>query len=354
MWRTLTLQRKLLAGFAAVVVLVVALGLYLVSQLGSLATNTSALFDENYVPVREGQSVRALLVEQAYDVSRHVLGTTDQEMAEQEDAIAVAHERLEASMEQVRRVAAPDEEEWLDAFASSYADVRDQWTEVVALSRSGDKDQAGVRLVEAAAPYEAALAAMTSDIDYNDRLAQERRDAAAAAFGRTRTLAFAALAVIAGLAVGVGVLLSRDVARRVGASALALARSSAELGVASGRLGVGAEETASQAQVVAAAGEQVSSNVATVATAVEEMNASVREIAANAQEASRVAGSAVEIADQTNATVAKLGESSAEIGKVIEVITSIAEQTNLLALNATIEAARAGRRARGSRWWPVR
>ncbi len=153
--------------------------------------------------------------------------------------------------------------------------------------------------------------------------------------------------VAAVLTTAVAVVLARRWTAPVARAAVSLDRSSAELGVASGRLGVGAEETASQAQVVAAAGEQVSSNVATVATAVEEMNASVREIAANAQEASRVAGSAVEIADQTNATVAKLGESSAEIGKVIEVITSIAEQTNLLALNATIEAARAGEAGKG-------
>jgi len=172
--------------------------------------------------------------------------------------------------------------------------------------------------------------------------------AEATAAARTLTWFALGLGLLSALATGVvAAVLARRWTAPVARAATQVDRSSADLGVASARLGAGAEGTASQAQVVSAAGEQVSANVATVATAVEEMNASVREIATNAQEASRVAGSAVGIADATNATVAKLGDSSAEIGKVIEVITSIAEQTNLLALNATIEAARAGEAGKG-------
>ena len=112
-------------------------------------------------------------------------------------------------------------------------------------------------------------------------------------------------------------------------------------------IGTSSEETSSQAGLAAAAGEQVSANASSVATAIEEMNASIQEISQNAGESTSIAREAVEVAHTTNASVAKLGESSAEIGKVIEVITGIAEQTNLLALNATIEAARAGEAGKG-------
>ncbi|MDY6076216.1 methyl-accepting chemotaxis protein [Mobiluncus sp.] len=97
----------------------------------------------------------------------------------------------------------------------------------------------------------------------------------------------------------------------------------------------------------AAAAEQVSSNISTVAAGAEEMGASIREISSNANEAAKIAAEATEVAARTNETVAKLGESSQEIGAVIETITAVAEQTNLLALNATIEAARAGEAGRG-------
>ena len=130
-------------------------------------------------------------------------------------------------------------------------------------------------------------------------------------------------------------------------SANTLASSAEELTAVSQQMAGNAEETAMQANVVSAASEQVSKNVASVASASEEMQASIREIAKNANEAARVAKNAVSVAHSTNETVKKLGESSQEIGNVIKVITSIAQQTNLLALNATIEAARAGEAGKG-------
>ena len=130
-------------------------------------------------------------------------------------------------------------------------------------------------------------------------------------------------------------------------SASTLASSSEELTAVSQQMAGNAEETATQANVVSAASEQVSKNVASVASASEEMQASIREISKNANESARVAKNAVNVAHSTNETVKKLGESSQEIGNVIKVITSIAQQTNLLALNATIEAARAGEAGKG-------
>ncbi len=133
----------------------------------------------------------------------------------------------------------------------------------------------------------------------------------------------------------------------VAQNATTLASSSEELTAVSQQMAGNAEETATQANVVSAASEQVSKNVASVASASEEMQASIREISKNANEAARVAKNAVSVAHSTNETVKKLGESSQEIGNVIKVITSIAQQTNLLALNATIEAARAGEAGKG-------
>jgi len=135
--------------------------------------------------------------------------------------------------------------------------------------------------------------------------------------------------------------------RTIGQNAQALASSSEELTAVSHQMAGNAEETATQANVVSAASEQVSRNVATVASGGEQMQSSIREIAKNANEAARVAKNAVHSATATNVTVTKLGESSTEIGNVIKVITSIAQQTNLLALNATIEAARAGEAGKG-------
>ena len=99
--------------------------------------------------------------------------------------------------------------------------------------------------------------------------------------------------------------------------------------------------------VVAAASEEASTNVQSVATATEELTSSVHEISRQVQESARMAGEAVNEARKTNERVSELSKAASRIGDVVELINTIAGQTNLLALNATIEAARAGEAGRG-------
>jgi methyl-accepting chemotaxis protein len=99
--------------------------------------------------------------------------------------------------------------------------------------------------------------------------------------------------------------------------------------------------------MVAAASEEASTNVQSVASATEEMSSSVNEISRQVQDSARIAAEAVDQARKTNDRVSELSKAAARIGDVVELINTIAGQTNLLALNATIEAARAGEAGRG-------
>ena len=99
--------------------------------------------------------------------------------------------------------------------------------------------------------------------------------------------------------------------------------------------------------MVAAASEEASTNVQSVASATEELSSSVHEISRQMQESARMAGEAVSQARSTTERVSELSKAAARIGDVVELINTIAGQTNLLALNATIEAARAGEAGRG-------
>jgi methyl-accepting chemotaxis protein len=109
--------------------------------------------------------------------------------------------------------------------------------------------------------------------------------------------------------------------------------------------------TANRAQeltiMVAAASEEASTNVQSVASATEELTSSVNEISRQVQESARMANEAVDQARKTNDRVSELSKAASRIGDVVELINTIAGQTNLLALNATIEAARAGEAGRG-------
>ena len=87
--------------------------------------------------------------------------------------------------------------------------------------------------------------------------------------------------------------------------------------------------------MVAAASEEASTNVQSVASATEEMASSVNEISRQVQDSARMAGDAVDQARKTNDRVGELSKAAARIGDVVELINNIAGQTNLLAVNAS-------------------
>jgi methyl-accepting chemotaxis protein len=122
---------------------------------------------------------------------------------------------------------------------------------------------------------------------------------------------------------------------------------STQLEAAAGKLTETASLTQQLSTSVAAASEQASTNVGSVATATEELTSSVHEIGRQVHESSRIASDAVKQAQKTDARIGELSQAAGRIGDVVKLITAIAEQTNLLALNATIEAARAGEAGKG-------
>ncbi|WP_374367971.1 methyl-accepting chemotaxis protein [Dongia sp.] len=126
-----------------------------------------------------------------------------------------------------------------------------------------------------------------------------------------------------------------------------LTAASTELQATAQSMSSTAEETSRQATAVAAASEQASANVQTVASAADELAASVAEISRQVEQSTQVASQAVTDAERTDAAVRLLAETAQRIGAVVGLINDIASQTNLLALNATIEAARAGEAGKG-------
>ncbi len=108
-----------------------------------------------------------------------------------------------------------------------------------------------------------------------------------------------------------------------------------------------ARVTEESSGTVAAAAEEASMNVNTMASSTEELSGSVDEISRQIATSTEIAEQAVTEAGQSKQSVEGLSEAANEIGAVVDIIRDIAGQTNLLALNATIEAARAGDAGKG-------
>jgi methyl-accepting chemotaxis protein len=141
--------------------------------------------------------------------------------------------------------------------------------------------------------------------------------------------------------------ITREFERMIGDIVTNVSAASSQLEASAGTLSNTAARSQELSTAVAAASEEASTNVQSVASATEELSSSVNEISRQVQESARMASDAVGQARSTTDQVGELSKAATRIGDVVELINTIAGQTNLLALNATIEAARAGEAGRG-------
>jgi methyl-accepting chemotaxis protein len=396
--RNLKIGNKLNLGFAAVLLLTLALGAVSIVELAKVNRNTLSIESNDMASLDALGKIQVDVANVRRAELKHILTSDKKSMDAAETEIAAASQRLAQDEKRYEPTIGSDEERHLyEAYTArwdEYSKVRNQ---VLELSRQNkDKEANTLALSDSENAFQAVNAALQKDSEFNTQEAHEDVKDAANVYTSARSWtiglltvaillgAFVAAALGLSLRKGINAMLGlirevaannlsvpdmeitsqdelgqagtdlnkmknnlRETIESIANSAQNVASASEELSATSQQISANSQETSAQAGVVSGATQQVAQNLQTVATGAEEMGASIKEIAKNATEAAKVATSAVKVAEETNATVTKLGQSSAEIGQVIKVITTIAEQTNLLALNATIEAARAGEAGKG-------
>ncbi|AVO55863.1 methyl-accepting chemotaxis protein [Ectopseudomonas mendocina] len=402
------LATKLISAFVLSALITLIIGALGSNGIGQLSNALQLVFSNNLVSVAKVNNVNSSLVAQQRDLYRLLSLTVAQEPQSARDqvidSLRVSGQEAAKDFADYRATLLADDERVAgDKMERDWPTYNATVARVLQLLDQGQTNEAsGLINGDLRQQFTALSENLAIIIDSNNRQASEGAQAAKALESSANMMLYAGVIIAFVLALGLGLLITRNVAAPIAAAVVSAQRvaegdltvqiDSARqdeagqllraLGSMQGSLRRTLQEIAGAADQLASAAEELSAvtdestrglvrqndEIQQAATAVNEMTVAVEEVARNAvstSEASRGANQeaeggrdrAREAAQAVNGMVRELGASSStvqtlaeqvrNIGNVVDVIRGIAEQTNLLALNAAIEAARAGEQGRG-------
>jgi methyl-accepting chemotaxis protein len=344
-----TISRRIIFGFAVMLLIVLALGSFAIWR-GQTLNRAIVLLGDNSLPsVLTLRGCAGATRDNIFTTLRYPEAESAEERKALEERIAANRARIDELFKQYQTLISDNEDRRLfeetKRARAAFASVRTRYLELVRQNKLEEHKKMLSELVIPA--YEESVKAIDASIDYNEKLASDVSTASkASAQFSIRLISFA----LAGALV-LASLLTWQIVRSTTRVLQNLASN----------LDQGATQTASAARQVSGASQILSSGASEQAASVEETSASLEEISSmvrstadNAEKAKTLAGEAHGVAQTGSRTMAEMTQamaaidtSSAEVAKIVKNIDEIAFQTNILALNAAVEAARAGEAGAG-------
>lgn len=402
--RTMNLASRSATFFSLIVLVVFALGIVAVMQMGKLRESEQDVETNWMASIREIGKMQAGILRLRLESIRITVTTDEQQRQTRIASLSGYRSTVQNTITNYEPlVTGPAERELYQPVANDVQQYFKLLDELEPLLRSGDNAAAITLINTRISPMTNTLQdKLTKLADFNDEGAKRSGLDAAATYSNGVTLVIGLLVVTIILTVVLAAVLTRsitapisealavaeriagsDLSREIGISGrdeagrllAALAKMQSNLRETIASIADSSTQLASASEEMTAVTEDASrglvrqnDEVNQAATAVTEMSAAVDEVARNAEAAAQSSRESMEFThsgienvaqtlkaiENLASNVASTGEQvkalsgrAQDISKVVEVIRAIAEQTNLLALNAAIEAARAGEQGRG-------
>jgi methyl-accepting chemotaxis protein len=343
----LTFSRKLAGGFAALVLIALALATVAVVALRDVVASKDVVIDQDAHHMALAERLDALSFRKAND-ARAFLMTRDPRYL---DALRASRAEMRELIATLRADADRREERPLLQQLDEAEDAHHRSVEaVIAKSSDATVQAAGAWIERDVRPLREKLnSAVQQFRELQARHLEDARQASTDEARRAIRLLVGLAALGVALAVVLSIFLARTLSRQISTAVRHVQSSSTQLQAAAGQQATGAKEQATA--------------MAEITTTITELLATSRQISESAQRVATIAAETAGAAQEGDETVRRsqdlvgsirrqvelivshmleLGRKSQQIGGVVDVVNELAEQTNILAINATIEAAGAG------------